>query len=105
MNKVMLSGRATADPELKYLPSGTAVATFTMAVRRDFKNKAGEYESDFFNCSAFGKTGELMAEYIKKGALFPICGRVQIRTYEDKDGVKKWITEIIVNEFEFSSKE
>jgi single-strand DNA-binding protein len=104
INKVILSGRTTKEPELKYLPSGTAVCDFTLAVRRDFKNKAGEYESDFFNCSAFGKTGELIAEYVKKGALFPVCGRIHIRTYNDNDGVKHWITEIIVESFDFPPK-
>lgn len=104
MNKCQFSGRTTKEPELKYLPGdGKAVCSFTMAVRRDFKNKAGEYESDFFNCVAYGKTGELIAEYVKKGALFPIWGRVQIRTY-DKDGVKCYITEIIIEGFDFPPK-
>jgi len=104
MNKCQFSGRTTKEPELKYLPSGTAVCSFTLAVRRDFKDKtSGEYESDFLNCIAYGKTGELIAEYVKKGALFPIWGRVQIRNYE-KDGVKHWVTEIIVEGFDFPPK-
>lgn len=103
INKVILSGRTTKEPSLKYLPSGKAVCSFTLAVRRDFKNQAGEYESDFLNCFAYGKTGELIAEYVKKGALFPIWGRVQIRNYE-KDGVKHWVTEIIVEGFDFPPK-
>lgn len=105
MNKCQFSGRTTAEPELKFLPGdGKAVCNFTLAVRRDYKNKAGEYESDFLNCVAYGKTGELIAEYIKKGALFPIWGKVQIRTYNDKDGKKCWMTEIIVEGFDFPPK-
>jgi single-strand DNA-binding protein len=104
MNKCQFSGRTTKEPELKYLPgNGTAVCSFTIAVRRDFKNKNNEYESDFLNCVAYGKTGELIAEYVKKGALFPIWGRVQIRKYE-KDGVNHYMTEIIVEGFDFPPK-
>jgi len=76
-----------------------------MAVRRDFKDKeTGNYESDFFNCIAFGKTGELISEFVKKGALFPIWGKVQNRNYTNKDGVKVYITEIIVDGFDFPPK-
>jgi single-strand DNA-binding protein len=105
MNKIILNGRATAEPALKYLPSGKAVCNFTLAVRRDFKNQSGEYESDFFNCVAYGKTGELIADYVKKGALFPIWGRVQIRNYTDKEGNKRYVTEIIVEGFDFPPKD
>ncbi len=104
MNKCLFSGRTTAEPELKYLPNGTAACSFTLAVRRDFKDKSsGEYESDFFNCIAYGKTGELIGEYVKKGNLFPVWGRVQNRSYE-KDGIKRYITEIIVEGFDFPPK-
>jgi len=105
MNKCQFSGRATDEPTLKVLGGGTSVCNFNYAVKRDFKDKTtGNYESDFFNCQAFGKTGELIADYVKKGSLFPIWGRVQIRSYE-KDGVKKWITEIIVEGFDFPPKQ
>lgn len=105
MNKCQFSGRATKEPELKYLHGdGKAVCSFTLAIRRDFKNKNGEYESDFLNCIAYGKTGELIADYVKKGSLFPIWGRVQVRNYE-KDGVKHYITEIIVEGFDFPPKD
>jgi len=105
MNKILLSGRATKEPEIKYLTSGTCVCNFTIAVRRDFKDKStGNYESDFFNCSAFGKTGELMGEYIKKGDLFPIWGKSQNRTWE-KDGQKHYINEVMVEGFDFPPKQ
>lgn len=103
MNKALFSGRTTDDPSLKYLPNGTAACSFTLAVRRDFKNAQGEYESDFFNCVAYKKTGELIAEYVKKGNLFPVWGRLQNRSYE-KDGIKRYITELIVEGFDFPPK-
>lgn len=105
MNKILLSGRAVAEPELKYLPGdGKAVCTFKIAVRRDFKNKNGEYESDFFSCVSFGKTGELIGEYVKKGDLFPIWGKSQNRMWE-KDGVKHYINEVMVEGFDFPPKQ
>jgi len=103
MNCINLSGRATAEPTLKFSQGGKAICSFTLAVKRSFKNAEGNYESDFINCVAFGKTGELISEYIGKGQLFPISGRLQIRTYE-KDRVKHWMTEVIVNEFDFPEK-
>ena len=103
MNKCQFSGRTTKEPELKFLPSGKAACNFTLAVRRDFKNQSGEYESDFLNCVAYGKTGELIADYVKKGAWFTVWGRVQIRKYE-KDGVNHYFTEIILEGFDFPPK-
>ena len=104
MNIIALTGNAVKDTELKLTPGGTAVASGTIAVRRDFKNKQnGEYESDFINYTAFGKTGELMADYIKKGVKFGINGRLQIRTY-DQDGQRKYFTEVVVNGFDFPDK-
>lgn len=104
MNIIALTGNAVKDTELKITPGGTAVASGAIAVRRDFKNKqTGEYESDFINYTAFGKTGELMADYIKKGVKFGINGRLQIRTY-DQDGQRKYFTEVVVNGFDFPDK-
>lgn len=104
MNIIALTGNAVKDTELKFTPGGTAVASGAIAVRRDFKNKqTGEYESDFINYTAFGKTGELMADYIKKGVKFGINGRLQIRTY-DQDGQRKYFTEVVVNGFDFPDK-
>lgn len=100
MNKAILSGRTTAEPSLKYSQSGKAVCSFTLAVKRAYKNVQGEYETDFINCIAFGKTGELIANYVGKGQILPVVGNLQVRTYE-KDGQKHWLAEVIVEEFDF----
>lgn len=105
MNKITLSGRTCADPELRYLPgNGTAICNFTLAVRRSRKNAQGEYESDFINCQAWAKSGELIAEYVKKGQMFTISGRLQIRKYE-KDGINHWVSEVVVEDFDFPQKD
>ena len=105
MNKINLSGRTTADPELRYLPgNGTAICNFTLAVRRSRKNAQGEYETDFINCQAWAKSGELIAEHVKKGQMFTISGRLQIRKYE-KDGVNHWASEVVVEDFDFPQKD
>lgn len=104
MNIIALTGNAVKDTELKYTPSGTGIASGTIAVRRDFKDKqSGEYESDFINYTAFGKTGELMAEYVRKGSKFGLSGRLQIRSYE-QDGQRKYFTEVVVNSFDFPDR-
>ena len=97
MNKVIMTGRATKDVELKVTPTGTNVATFSVAVKRPFKDN----ESDFFECVAYGKTAELISKYIKKGDLFGIEGRLQTRNYTNKEGRKVYVTEIIVENVEF----
>lgn len=105
MNKINLSGRTCADPELRYLPgNGTAICNFTLAVRRSRKNAQGEYETDFINCQAWAKSGELIADYVKKGQVFTISGRLQIRKYE-KDGINHWASEVVVEEFDFPPKD
>lgn len=105
MNIIALTGNSTKDVELKYTPGGTAVASGTIAVRRDFKNKqTGEYESDFINFTAFGKTAELMAEYVQKGSKFGINGRLQIRTWDNDAGQRQYFTEVAVNGFDFPDK-
>jgi single-strand DNA-binding protein len=103
MTKVILSGRTVAEPSLRFTPSGKATASFTLAVKRSFKNAQGEYESDFINCVAWGKQAEIIAEYVKKGQIIPISGRLQVRTYE-KDSQKHWVSEVIVEEFDFPEK-
>lgn len=105
INKCQLSGRAVREPELRFSKSGKAICSFTLAIRRDFKNQDGDYESDFINCIAFGKTGELIAEWVKKGSLFPVWGKIQTRNYNDKEGVKRYVTEIIVEGFDFPPKQ
>jgi len=105
MNKINLSGRTCADPELRYLPgNGTAICNFTLAVRRSRKNAQGEYESDFINCQAWAKSGELIAEHVKKGQMFTISGRLQIRKYE-KDGINHWASEVVVEDFDFPQRD
>ena len=103
LNRVILIGRLTKDPELKYTPSGVAVTNFTLAVERNFKNAQGEKETDFFSCSVFKQLAELCANYMTKGKLASIDGRIQIRTYNDKDGQKHWVTEIIGESVQFLS--
>jgi single-strand DNA-binding protein len=99
MNVITLTGNNVKDIELKYSPSGTGIANGTIAVRRDFKNQQGEYETDFINFTAIGKISEVMANHIRKGDKFGINGRLQIRKYNDK-----YYTEVIVNGFDFPDK-
>lgn len=104
MNKVILIGRLTKDVELKYTSSNIAIANFTLAVKRDYKNKNGEYESDFINCVSYKTTAEFINKYTSKGSLLGIVGNIQIRSYDAQDGSKKYITEIIVDKVELLSK-
>jgi single-strand DNA-binding protein len=101
MNIIALTGNATKDVELKYTPNGKGVANGTIAVRRDFKNQKGEYETDFINFVAIGGLSEVMANHIKKGDKFGINGRLQIRKWEKDNGDKQYFTEVIVNGFDF----
>ena len=101
MNKVIIIGRCTKDIELMQTASGTSVAEFSIAVKRAFKNANGEYESDFFNCVAFSKLAETISKYVKKGDQIAIEGRLQTRSYTNKEGRKINVTEIIVENVEF----
>lgn len=101
MNKIIIIGRSTKDVELKQTPAGTSIAEFSVAVKRSFKNTNGEYESDFFNCVAFSKSAETISRYVKKGDQIAIEGRLQVRSYTNKEGRKINVTEIIVETFEF----
>ena len=103
LNRVVLIGRLTKDPELRYTPNGVAVTGFTLAVERNFKNAQGEKETDFFACQVYKQLAELCANYLEKGKLCSIDGRIQIRTYNDKDGQKHWVTEIIGDNVQFLS--
>jgi len=101
LNKVVLIGRLTKDPELKFTPgSGTAVATFTVAVDRRF-SKDGQREADFIPIVVWGKQAESTANYMSKGKLIGISGRIQTRSYDAKDGTKRYVTEIIAEEVQF----
>ncbi|MES2668411.1 MAG: single-stranded DNA-binding protein [Patescibacteria group bacterium] len=102
LNKVQLYGNLTRDPELKALPSGQQVASFGLATNRSFKNKEGaqQEQTEFHNIVAFGRTAEVMGQYLKKGRPIFVEGRIQTRSW-DKDGVKQYRTEIIVDTFQF----
>lgn len=101
MNSVNLTGRFTKDPELRYSPNGVAVCTFTIAVNRSFTNADGEREADFPQVVAFKKTAESIAEYMRKGSLVAIEGRLQTRTYEHTEGHTVWVSEIVANNVHF----
>lgn len=105
MNKAILIGRLTRDPELKFTAgSGVAVTTFTLAVDRNFKNKDGQREADFINIVAYNKLAETMANYLKKGRLIAVSGRIETRTYEGNDGQKRYFTDVVVEDFQFLEK-
>ena len=101
MNKVVLIGRLTKDPELKFTPgTGTAVATFTLAVDRKF-SKDGQKEADFIPVVVWGKQAESTANYTGKGKLMGVSGRIQTRSYDAKDGTKRYVTEVVAEEVQF----
>ncbi|UNY39948.1 single-stranded DNA-binding protein [Bacillus phage vB_BauM_KLEB27-3] len=94
MNRTVLVGRLTKDPELRYTPNGVAVATFTLAVNRTFTNQNGEREADFINCVAWRKTAENTANYLKKGSMAGVDGRLSTRNYENQQGQRVYVTEV-----------
>ena len=98
MNKVILIGRLTRDPELRFTPSGKAVATFSIAVNRPYSK---EKEADFFNVVVWGKSAENCANYLAKGRLVGLDGRLQSRSYETQTGEKRYVTEVIADQVEF----
>lgn len=104
MNKIILTGRLTKDVEVRYTTSQKTVAVFGLAVNREFKNERGEYDADFFNIVLWGKPAELAGNTLRKGNKILVEGRVQNRSYDAKDGTKKYITEIIANNFEYLEK-
>lgn len=101
MNKIELTGRLTADPELRYSESGKAFARFTLAVQRDYKNKDGEYDADFFNIVAWDKRAETISKSVKKGHRLAVVGKVRNRSYEASDGSKRYYTEVELEEFDY----
>ena len=100
-NHVTLIGNLTADPELKTTPSGVSVCRFTLAVARNYADESGNRQTDFFDCTAWRTLAENIAKYPKKGHKLAIGGSVQTRTYEDNNGQKRKVFDIIVNECEF----
>lgn len=101
INRVVLVGRLTRDPELRYTPSGVAVATFTLAVNRNFLNQQGEREADFINCVTWRRQAENVANYVKKGSLVGVDGRIQTRNYEGQDGKRVYVTEVVADSVQF----
>lgn len=100
MNKVILKGRLARDIEMRTTTTGKSVGTFSIAVDRRYKQE-GQPDADFIPCVAWGKTAEVMAKYLAKGRETLLEGRMQVRSYEDKDGNKRYVTEVIVENFEF----
>ena len=100
MNLCVLIGRICAEPEIRYTQTGKAVASYRIAVDRPYK-KDSQAESDFINCVAWGSNGEFAGKYLHKGMKVAIEGRIQIRNYDDKDGKKVYVTEVVVDRHEF----
>jgi single-strand DNA-binding protein len=101
INNVTLVGRLTADPELKYTPSGVAVANFTLAVNRPFANQQGEREADFIRCQVWRKPAENVANYLKKGSLAGVVGAIRTRSFEGDDGKRVYVTEVVAESVQF----
>jgi single-strand DNA-binding protein len=100
INNVVLVGRLTKDPDLRYTSSGTAVATFTLAVNRNFTNQNGDREADFINCVIWRKSAETLANYARKGTLLGVTGRIQTRSYDNQQGQRVYVTEVVAENFQ-----
>ncbi|MDV7787759.1 single-stranded DNA-binding protein [Enterococcus gallinarum] len=100
INNVVLVGRLTKDPDLRYTSSGTGVATFTLAVNRNFTSADGTREVDFINCVIWRKPAETLANYAKKGVLIGVTGRIKTRSYDNQQGQKVYVTEVIADNFQ-----
>lgn len=101
LNHTTLMGRLTRDPELRYTPSGTAVATFTLAVDRDFAQEGGERKTDFIDIVAWRQTGEFVSKYFTKGSMAVVSGRLQLREWQDKEGNKRRSAEVVADNVYF----
>ncbi|WNF37161.1 single-stranded DNA-binding protein [Bacillaceae bacterium IKA-2] len=101
LNRVVLVGRLTRDPELRYTPNGIAVASITLAVSRPFSNQQGNRETDFINIVVWRKQAENVANYLRKGSLTGVDGRLQSRSYENNEGKKVFITEVVADSVQF----
>lgn len=101
INRVVLIGRLVKDPNLRYTPNGVAVATFVLAVNRTFTNQNGEREADFISCQVWRKQAENAANYLRKGNLAGIEGRIQTRSYDNQEGKRIYVTEVVVDSVQF----
>src|SRR5690625_3279234 len=101
LNRVVLVGRLTRDPDLRYTSNGVAVANFTVAANRPFRKEGGEQEADFINCVAWRKAAENLAQYMKKGSMIGVDGRIQTRSYENQEGKMVYVTEVLAENIQF----
>jgi single-strand DNA-binding protein len=101
MNRVILIGRLTRDPDMRYLPNGTAVTSFTLAVDRPFTNGNGEREADFINIVTWRQLAEVCANYLRKGRLCAVEGRIQVRHYDNNEGRRVYVTEVVADNVRF----
>lgn len=101
LNRVVLVGRLVRDPDLRYTPNGVPTATFTLAVNRSFTNQQGERESDFINVVVWRKPAENVANFLKKGSLAGVDGKIQTRNYEGQDGKRVYVTEVVAESVQF----
>ena len=101
MNKVVLVGRLTRDPEVRTNSSGISSARFTVAVNRNYKNREGQYDADFVSCVAFRNTAEFIGKFFKKGSMIGLEGRIQTGSYDAQDGTKRYTTDVAVDNVEF----
>ena len=100
-NRIILIGRLTRDPELRYVPSGAPVASFTLAVDRPFRDQQGNRETDFIDIVAWRKLAEQVSQYMSKGRMVAVEGRLQIRSYETQDGQKRKVSEVVADGIRF----
>lgn len=101
LNRVVLIGRLTRDPELRYTPNGTPLARFSLAVERDFKNQAGEREVDFIPVVVWNRLAEIVSDNLQKGRLLAVEGRLQVRSYETQEGQKRRVSEVVADRVQF----
>lgn len=103
INQIILVGRLTKDPEIRYTADGAPVASITLAVSRNFKNAAGEIETDFVNCTVWRRTAENTANYCRKGSVVGVTGRIQTRSYENAERNRVYVTEVVADSVRFMS--
>lgn len=104
MNKVFITGRVSKTPETRVTTTGKSVTSFSLAITRKYKNANGDYEADFISCKAFGKTGEIISQYCQQGDLIGIDGSIKTGSYTDKNGNKRYTTDVVVENVEFLKK-
>ncbi|RSD27075.1 single-stranded DNA-binding protein [Mesobacillus subterraneus] len=103
INQVTLVGRLTKDPDLRWTPDGKAVSNITLAVNRHYKNASGEIDADFVHCILWGKTAENTSNYCKKGSVLGVTGRIQTRHYDNQEGKRVYVTEVVAEGVRFLS--